>query len=181
MFKVLICAGVLYHQLLHVSLWYILATLTYFLLSQNVLHRPVTLTLEWLQLDYFEGLEQYYVTGFLGLVEIFYSVVFMILCLLQAHQFLMLVALYTNVYSCTRELIYSSENSAFAEWTVLAHFDKATQKELRELNDVCAICLSEMWSARKTPCQHFFHGRCLRKCLRERAACPMCFKNFTFY
>ena len=180
-FKALFCCRVLYHQTFYSSPLYVLSTLTYFLLNQNSLHSPVTLTLESLQLDYFEGLEQYYVTGFLGILEILFSFTFMVMCLLQSNQLLMLVALYTNIYTCSRELMNNSVNSAFAEWTVLAHFEKASKKELKDLDDVCAICLSDMWTARKTPCGHFFHGRCLRKCVRERAACPMCFKNFNFY
>ncbi len=180
-FKLSFAAAVLQHQTLNLPLTYILTTLTYFLLSHNVLHHPLTFTLESLQLEYFEGLEQYYVTGFLGVLEVLYSVLFMVLNLLDSRQVLMMAALYTNIYTCARELSHESVHTAFAEWTVLAHFQKATQRELRELNDVCAICLADMWTARKTPCQHYFHGRCLRKCLRERAACPMCFTRFDFY
>ncbi len=181
LFKLLIVTSVLHYQFWYTNPVYGAVTLTYFLLNQNAINKPVTLTLESFQLDYLEGLEQYYVTGALGFLEILFSFIFMIWSLFIQQQFLMLVALYTNIYTCSRELINNSIYSAFAEWTVLAHFQKATYKELRELDDVCAICLNDMRTARKTPCQHYFHGRCLRKCLRERAACPMCFKNFQFY
>ena len=70
---------VLYQQLRYTSQLYVVSTLTYFLLNQNVLHTPVTFTLESFQFDYFEGLEQYYLTGFLGVLEILFSLTFMMI------------------------------------------------------------------------------------------------------
>lgn len=51
---------------------------------------------------------------------------------------------------------------------------EASEAELRELNDVCPICFSEMKAARKTECNHYFHAVCLRKWLYIRDYCPMC-------
>lgn len=36
-------------------------------------------------------------------------------------------------------------------------YQKATQIELNDLKDWCAICWEQMDSARKLPCNHFFH------------------------
>ncbi|KAF4100937.1 E3 ubiquitin-protein ligase RNF139 [Onychostoma macrolepis] len=50
---------------------------------------------------------------------------------------------------------------------------KGTQ--LREIEDVCAICYQEFAaSARITPCHHYFHALCLRKWLYIQDTCPMC-------
>ncbi|XP_063307143.1 E3 ubiquitin-protein ligase RNF139 [Pelobates fuscus] len=47
--------------------------------------------------------------------------------------------------------------------------------ELREIDDVCAICYQEFQtSARVTPCHHYFHALCLRKWLYIQDTCPMC-------
>ena len=51
---------------------------------------------------------------------------------------------------------------------------EATADELREHNDVCAICYQELQSARVTRCKHLFHGVCLRKWLYVRDECPLC-------
>ncbi|RVE67040.1 hypothetical protein OJAV_G00113490 [Oryzias javanicus] len=47
--------------------------------------------------------------------------------------------------------------------------------QLRDIEDVCAICYQEfVSSARITPCHHFFHALCLRKWLYIQDTCPMC-------
>ncbi|ELU14935.1 hypothetical protein CAPTEDRAFT_138817 [Capitella teleta] len=51
---------------------------------------------------------------------------------------------------------------------------QATAEQLREHDDVCAICFQELTSACMTSCKHLFHGVCLRKWLYIRDECPMC-------
>ncbi|KAL3863150.1 hypothetical protein ACJMK2_004919 [Sinanodonta woodiana] len=51
---------------------------------------------------------------------------------------------------------------------------EATTEQLREYNDVCAICYQELKSARVTQCNHFFHSICLRKWLYVQDSCPLC-------
>ncbi|XP_023017509.2 protein TRC8 homolog [Leptinotarsa decemlineata] len=51
---------------------------------------------------------------------------------------------------------------------------EAAEEQLRELDDVCAICYQEMQSAKITKCRHFFHGVCLRKWLYVQDRCPLC-------
>uniref|UniRef100_A0A674N5N5 E3 ubiquitin-protein ligase RNF139 n=1 Tax=Takifugu rubripes TaxID=31033 RepID=A0A674N5N5_TAKRU len=47
--------------------------------------------------------------------------------------------------------------------------------QLRDIDDVCAICYQEFSSsARITPCHHYFHTLCLRKWLYIQDTCPMC-------
>ncbi|XP_022082376.1 E3 ubiquitin-protein ligase AMFR-like [Acanthaster planci] len=55
-----------------------------------------------------------------------------------------------------------------------ANFPLATEAELLENNDDCAICWEEMKSARKLPCNHFFHNACLRSWLEHETSCPTC-------
>lgn len=51
---------------------------------------------------------------------------------------------------------------------------EATVEQLRERNDVCAICFQDLNSARITRCNHYFHGVCLRKWLNVQDKCPLC-------
>ncbi|XP_037945800.1 protein TRC8 homolog isoform X2 [Teleopsis dalmanni] len=51
---------------------------------------------------------------------------------------------------------------------------EASPAQLRDFDDVCAICYQEMFSAKITRCRHFFHGVCLRKWLYVQDRCPLC-------
>lgn len=62
----------------------------------------------------------------------------------------------------------------------LAKFRRATADELATLEDVCAVCLGTMKSARVTPCAHFFHADCLRRCLATSDRCPICVRPYVF-
>lgn len=53
-------------------------------------------------------------------------------------------------------------------------FTPASQDELQENDDDCAICWEEMKSARKLPCNHLFHDGCLRSWLEHETSCPTC-------
>ena len=50
----------------------------------------------------------------------------------------------------------------------------ATQEEIEDLRDICAICLDELKAAKVTPCKHYFHTMCLKKWLNVQNKCPMC-------
>lgn len=54
-------------------------------------------------------------------------------------------------------------------------YPEATAEELAAASDrTCIICREEMVSARKLPCGHLFHFRCLRSWLERQQACPTC-------
>lgn len=63
---------------------------------------------------------------------------------------------------------------------VLSRFRRATSLELSSLEDVCAVCLTPMRAARVTPCAHYFHADCLRRCLAESDRCPICVRPYVF-
>ena len=50
----------------------------------------------------------------------------------------------------------------------------ATEQELANHDDVCAICYMDMDQAKITRCKHFFHSVCLRKWLYMQDTCPLC-------
>ncbi|XP_071525542.1 protein TRC8 homolog [Panulirus ornatus] len=51
---------------------------------------------------------------------------------------------------------------------------EATQEQLDEHDDVCAICFHNLQSAKITKCNHYFHSVCLRKWLYVQDSCPLC-------
>ncbi|CAG5122463.1 unnamed protein product [Candidula unifasciata] len=53
-------------------------------------------------------------------------------------------------------------------------FPMATQEDLEQNADDCAICWEKMNAARKLPCGHLFHNSCLRSWLEQDTSCPTC-------
>ncbi|KAL1449847.1 hypothetical protein WDU94_002319 [Cyamophila willieti] len=51
---------------------------------------------------------------------------------------------------------------------------EASPEQLKEFDDVCAICYQDMVTAKITRCNHYFHGVCLRKWLYVQDRCPLC-------
>jgi len=58
-----------------------------------------------------------------------------------------------------------------------AQFPEATQQQILENEDHCAICWETMESARRLPCGHLFHSPCLRSWLEQDTSCPTCRKQ----
>ncbi|XP_014672205.1 PREDICTED: E3 ubiquitin-protein ligase AMFR-like [Priapulus caudatus] len=94
--------------------------------------------------------------------------------LLQRNVGLAFLCVTTNVYISYRDLLHNVYRGLQEEMCKLARFRKATQHELATLEDVCAVCLLPMRSARVTPCKHIFHGGCLLPCLKQKRTCPLC-------
>lgn len=92
-------------------------------------------------------------------------------------------AAYVNIYDVINRLRSEVIESFRKERRDLDVFPRASKQEVTSYNDVCAICLLSMSSmnARKTPCDHLFHGRCLRLCLNEKNACPLCNRRLSIY
>ncbi|XP_043463137.1 E3 ubiquitin-protein ligase AMFR-like isoform X1 [Leptopilina heterotoma] len=61
---------------------------------------------------------------------------------------------------------------------VLSHMEQnypmATQEELADNSDNCAVCWEKMETARKLPCGHLFHNSCLQSWLEQDTSCPTC-------
>ncbi|KAF9193522.1 hypothetical protein BGZ51_003077 [Haplosporangium sp. Z 767] len=55
-----------------------------------------------------------------------------------------------------------------------ALYPSATEKELADYSDDCAICRDSMTSAKVLPCGHIFHLFCIRSWLEHHSSCPTC-------
>ncbi|KAK8941510.1 hypothetical protein KSP40_PGU021657 [Platanthera guangdongensis] len=52
------------------------------------------------------------------------------------------------------------------------------------IDEVCAVCLEEMVAGVEvvwTPCEHLFHGECLRRWFERAGSCPLCRFDFDHY
>ena len=83
---------------------------------------------------------------------------------------------YYNVWLTARNgwKVFLSRRTAVTKLNRLAD---ATQDQLKDLQDLCAICFDSMSSAKITQCGHYFHSNCLRKWLYIQSSCPLCHQD----
>lgn len=56
-------------------------------------------------------------------------------------------------------------------------YPDATPEQLAQTDRICIICREEMEVAKRLPCGHLFHFRCLRSWLERQQTCPTCRSN----
>ncbi|XP_048401138.1 RING finger protein 145-like isoform X2 [Stegostoma tigrinum] len=56
----------------------------------------------------------------------------------------------------------------------ISSLPRASQQQLDDYADVCAICYQGMRAAVVTVCGHYYHSSCLRRWLYVQKTCPMC-------
>lgn len=91
---------------------------------------------------------------------------------------ILIIHCYFNVW----QRLQSGWKSFLLRWEAVKKVESlplATEEQLKDHNDVCAICYQEMTVARVTSCNHYFHGLCLRKWLYVKDTCPMCHQRIT--
>lgn len=154
---------------------YLLVTVFYFIITERRYLEKIPSVLTWFQFEVLENLEILWTPVLLHLFTSLASIIMITLVwfFTDGGWFLILGASYINIFLSLSDMDH--------HWKVLlkerACLDKyryATRKELKERNDVCAVCLQNMKYARVTPCNHMFHGDCLRLCLKGASTCPLC-------
>lgn len=159
---------------------YTFMTWSYYMCTEKVFVDMFLPLLLWLKLKSLEALEplyapvllRYYTVGLAGILVVF----------LSAHSQLRFtfVAFYLTVYLKSKDMFLNCLKDLKKEKEILGQFRYATADEIANCDDVCAVCLSPMESARVTPCQHLFHATCLRQCLKNSSVCPICKREYTF-
>ncbi|CAG8539909.1 5877_t:CDS:2 [Paraglomus occultum] len=79
-----------------------------------------------------------------------------------------------SVFNNLRKKIAAYRSYRQAITNMQAQYPSASEQELDEYNDDCAICRDNMTQARKLPCRHMFHLSCLRSWLEHHESCPTC-------
>uniref|UniRef100_A0A7E4W7B1 RING-type domain-containing protein n=2 Tax=Panagrellus redivivus TaxID=6233 RepID=A0A7E4W7B1_PANRE len=82
---------------------------------------------------------------------------------------------YFNVWRKIRSSIHAIKTRQAASARI-KDLVRPTPEQLEAKGDVCMICLGKMITdVRITPCNHFFHGFCLKKWLFVKPVCPLCY------
>jgi len=158
----------------HPTWAYIVVTGFYYMLTEKTFSQNCHNFLELLDLELLEGLEKLWAPVIIkGCICFLCGLMSVPLFLLGYFRFAFF-ALYFNVYLSYKEMMMSGWAALKLECAALAKFRYATNQEVKDVDDVCAVCLHPMRFARITPCHHMFHGDCLRLCLKENTSCPMC-------
>ena len=87
---------------------------------------------------------------------------------------LFLFGIYVNVYLRGKQILYNEVAILLQEDENVRRFQVAEKNEISHYDDVCAICLGDMKSARKTLCKHLFHDHCLSLAVQASPYCPTC-------
>ncbi|XP_052744089.1 E3 ubiquitin-protein ligase hrd-1-like [Bicyclus anynana] len=159
---------------------YTLITGTYYLLSEKTFLELWPIALTALKLERLEGMEVLY-SGFWARGVTTAIAVPLVPALMWSERWrLAALIAYICVILHGRYRFGEALNKLNEAQGSLARFRRATAEELSTLEDVCAVCLGTMKSARVTPCAHFFHADCLRKCLATSDRCPICVREYVF-
>lgn len=155
--------------------YYIGITVIYFTLTERTCQEKIPSLLTYLNCDFFESMENLWTPVLVRLCSSLASGMMILLVFVCSHENLMLLsaASFINVYMTIRDLDQHWQ-ALMKEKLSIEKFRYASSQEIKENDDVCAVCLQMMATARVTPCHHMFHGDCLRRCLKERPTCPMC-------
>ncbi|KAH9500092.1 hypothetical protein Btru_076584 [Bulinus truncatus] len=95
-------------------------------------------------------------------------------------NFINAIILVVHCYFNVWQRLQSGWKSFLLRWEAAKKVESlplATEAQLAQHDDICAICYSDMKSACVTPCDHLFHCVCLRKWLYVKETCPMCHRD----
>ncbi|XP_072930027.1 uncharacterized protein [Epargyreus clarus] len=160
---------------------YVLVTATYYLLSEKTFLELWPIGLTALKLERLEGMEMlYFGVWARGITTMLAIPIVPALAWYERWRLAVLV-FYVCVYIQGRYRLGEALVKLNEACGSLARFRRATTEELSTLEDVCAVCLGTMKAARVTPCAHFFHADCLRRCLSTSDRCPICVRPYVFY
>ncbi|XP_050672038.1 uncharacterized protein LOC126970255 [Leptidea sinapis] len=159
---------------------YTIITATYYLLTEKTFLELWPLALAALKLERLEGMEVLYSGVWARGVTTAIAVPLVPALSWHERYRLAFLLAYICVYVHGRHRLGEALVKFNEACDSLARFRRATPEELSTLEDVCAVCLGTMKSARVTPCAHFFHADCLRRCLATTDRCPICVRPYVF-
>lgn len=157
---------------------YSILTLTYYICTEKLFLEILPPLVEFFNIDRLENLEHLYVPLILNIYTILTGTAIGFYSLLMTYTTFAAFSIYFIIYLRIKDLYFNQWKPLLAEKHAYKSFKIATQEDIQNWADICAVCLSSMSRARITPCNHLFHPRCLKQCLRTSFNCPLCKQHF---
>ncbi|XP_045460882.1 ERAD-associated E3 ubiquitin-protein ligase HRD1-like [Harmonia axyridis] len=159
--------------------FYTFLTLSYYLCSERVFCEILAaLTESVFTFEYLENLEYLYIPMFLNTFTIAVGLVVNVYLLIFCYSNFVLMSTYFIIFLRIKDVFCNYWQMIVAEKKTYSSFRVATDQEIIDRDDICAVCLNKMSKARITPCNHLFHPICLKQCLKNSFLCPLCKYNF---
>ncbi|XP_030762579.1 RING finger protein 145-like isoform X2 [Sitophilus oryzae] len=160
------------------KLIYSIITFVYYLLTERIFIEVFPKIVEALNIRKLDNLEYLYIPFYMNVLAVLAGLSASMFNLYLNYSPLIFLALYFMVYLRIKDAYYNYWEILVAEKEAYSSFQIATQREIEDWDDICAVCLSNMSRARITPCNHLFHPYCLKQCLRTSFLCPLCKQHF---
>lgn len=160
------------------NFYYNSITFLYYVATEKVFLDTLPNIVAYFNFDCLESLEHLYVPITLYLYTIVSGSGITLYLLTSAHARHAIFSSYFIIYIRIKDLIHNYIKVLNLEKETYASFRIASEKELKNWDDICAVCLNNMSRARITPCNHLFHPQCLKQCLKTSFQCPLCKQDF---
>ncbi|KAJ8924052.1 hypothetical protein NQ315_006829 [Exocentrus adspersus] len=160
------------------TLLYSIVTFIYYLCTEKVFLEIFPSLIELLNVESMENLEHLYIPLVLNILTIATGTSLVMYTLIMKFSNFVLLSTYFLIYLRVKDAYYNYWCLIIAERETYSSFRTATEKEIQDWADICAVCLNNMSRARITPCNHLFHPYCLKQCLKTSFYCPLCKRHF---
>lgn len=157
---------------------YTIVTILYYFCTEKVIIEIFTSLITRCDITCLDSLEYLYVPIMLNTFSIISACLIVGNLIKTEHFTYALIASYFTIYLHLKDLVCNQVLPLLLELKTFASFRIATLTDLQNWNDICAVCLNQMSRARITPCNHFFHPYCLKRCLQSSFQCPLCKQSF---
>lgn len=164
--------------MMHTNPLYAATTFSYYLSTEKLFVDLFIRLVSKLKLQSLEEMEHLYVPIAFNSFALFLSVIVTLSLRTPSHLNYAMFASYFTLYMRTKLLYVNYIHVMKMERQTFASFRYASESDLKKWNDICAVCLNRMTTAKITPCNHLFHPACLRECLKISLQCPLCKQEF---
>ncbi|XP_071552496.1 uncharacterized protein [Panulirus ornatus] len=157
------------------DLLYMAVTFLYFVITQRKWtgNERIVSFIRALRLDLLEEEEEFWVPLLLRGVPLAASACTAVLLAAASSPRLVVVAAYTNLLVPGQLLRQEYMTHATQHIVLSTKCSRATPQEASS-HSPCPVCLEDLRQARVTPCGHYYHVACLRRCLLMSPLCPLC-------
>lgn len=156
------------------SISYAFLTFTYYLCTEKIFTEIFVIAIQYFAFEIFDDMEYLYIPLALNIYTTTLSIFIHLYLLTTKFVTFALISFYFTIYIRSKDLYYNYWKIIKLSQKTFENFRNANQKEIDDYDDICAVCLNKMSKAKITPCNHFFHPRCLKECLKNSFFCPLC-------